>query len=108
MPQYKRTQYGLKQYGTFIPTTDPQQSGRWRFVRARFGVRQNGQTFWLYQHTPVQVNSRVKRIRLRDNTGDSLTETYVTRSGYASRVRLTANTGDQLTAESIRNQVNPI
>ena len=104
MPQYNRTQYGLKQYGTFIPVKQPESSARYQFVRARFGVRKKGKTFWLYQHRAVSVPGRPERLRLRTNTGDSILEDQITVPGRCQAVRIRTNTKQTLISETIENR----
>lgn len=92
MPQYKRIQYGLKQYGLFQPAgNNPEIVGRWQFVRSRFGYRRDGATFWLYLHTAVALPGKITRFRLSASTGDTIYEESRDLPGAYRRVRLSSN-----------------
>ena len=92
MPQYKQTQYGLKQYGIFQSGgVTPEIKGHWQFVRSRFGLRRNGRTFWLYQHTPVSIQGKVTRLRIQTNQGETLYQKNWQVDGVPKHLRLRAN-----------------
>ena len=95
MPQYERYQYGRKQYGVFQTTPGenvPDGIGRhWKFIRSRFGVRRNGIVFWLYQHTPVSINGKTRRLRIGTNTGEWVREEQVAMKGKHPAIRLSSN-----------------
>lgn len=102
MPQYKRTKYGLKQYGTFLPIDKPEGSKRYRFIRARFGIRKKDGVFWLYQHEAVTVNGSAGRLRLKTNTGETIQEELIQVKGEYSIVRLSTPKGNSLLSQQMR------
>ena len=92
MPQYKKFQYGLKQYGRYlVKTENPSLQGHWRFVRSRFGVRRNGTTFWLYQHTAQSVAGKTQKLRIGTNLGEWIIEEKISLKGQKTAVRLSSN-----------------
>ena len=91
MPQYKKIQYGLKQYGLFIPTTGSGRGSRFQFIKARFGIVKRGKTYWLYQHPSVTVKGVTSKLRLTTNKGERITEEQMELPGRHPLLRIKAN-----------------
>lgn len=92
MPQYKKVQYGLKQYGRYlVETENPNLQGHWQFMRSRFGVRRAGKIFWLYQHTAQTVQGKTEKLRIGTNFGEWVVEERLSLKGQKTLVRLSSN-----------------
>lgn len=94
MPQYNRIQYGLKQYGLFLPTTDVVPGFSYQFVEARMAVQINGKRVWVYQHAPVDVPGEPQILRLKTNQGETLYERTIVLREKKQKMRLRSNTSD--------------
>lgn len=91
MPQYKRIQYGRKQYGTYISIDQPEGTSRWQFIRSRFGIRKDGNTYWIYQHSAVEVKGKVEKLRLSTNLKEQLYMKQINVNHPYTKIRMKTN-----------------
>lgn len=95
MPQYKNTQYGLKQYGAFLPISPGGKNRNWQFIKSRCGYRRKGKTFWLYTHTPVSFHGKTTKIRIKANDKKWIQEETIQLKGTMRHIRLSSNRYDE-------------
>lgn len=94
MPQYNRMQYGLKQYGLFLPIDDTTPGFNFEFIEARMGAKVAGEMIWVYQHRPIEVLGETSAFRLRTSTGETLYEKSIQVRKNSPQMRMRSNVDD--------------
>lgn len=95
MPQYQGFQYGMKQYGLFLPSKTGSEAYNLNFIKSRFGIYLNGQVFYLYQHEPIALPGRPRKMRLSTNTGETVYKEEESIRGQAPLLRIKSNLSNE-------------
>ena len=89
IPRYSRFQYGIKQYGQY-----ESKSGNIKKVMllsGRIGIRSGDKTIYIYSHTPVSINGKITRLRIKDNFGSLIHMNSISINGDIDKVRIRTN-----------------
>lgn len=94
MPQYKRKQYSLKQYGKYEEISSQHfYYGNGKMPRARISLKlNNGSFITIYQHRPIKLQEKHEKLRVRTNTGETnYIQSVIIKGNYPVRIKSNLN-----------------